>query len=85
MLPNLDPKEELADVNLDGDDESDEKDSSDEEAPRRGMPATRSAIIGISAPALKEATSDFDKFRQSYEVFDNLIPHLRYKLMIFRL
>ena len=85
VLPTWDPKDELSEVNLDDDDETDEKDSSDGEQPQSGPLSTKAAVIGVSAPALREATSNINKFRQFYEVLNGRIPLLKHRLTIIRL
>lgn len=71
VIPTLDITEEFKNVDLGEKDDSDEKDSSDEEEeedePEKDITLGLSTT-GISAPILKNATSNIDEFRQSYEV-----------------
>lgn len=77
VLPTVELKEEFNDVDLDDNNSvSNEKDSSDEEDAQPEQPVTQESIAGLAAPALRNATSDIDKFRQSYEVACNHLPFL---------
>jgi hypothetical protein len=70
VLPVVEQKEEFDDVDLDGDRPgSSEKDSSDEDDAQFQQPIAQESIAGVAAPALRDAASGIDKFRQSYEVY----------------
>ncbi|KAF9732086.1 hypothetical protein PMIN06_002668 [Paraphaeosphaeria minitans] len=74
VLATVEPKEEFNEVDLDDNNSaSNEKDSSDEEdaQPEKSIP--QEFIAGLAAPALRNAMSDLDRFRQSYETLSDLI------------
>ncbi|KAF2443555.1 hypothetical protein P171DRAFT_389859 [Karstenula rhodostoma CBS 690.94] len=74
VLPTVEPKEEFNDVDLDDKNStSNEKDSSDEEDAQPEKPIAQGSIAGVAAPALIDATSGIDKFRQFYESLSDLI------------
>jgi len=70
VLPTLVLQEELNDIDLDDDkSDSNDKDSSEKEDAQPGKPISQETILGVSTPALRNAASGIDEFRQFYEVF----------------
>ncbi|KAL5375550.1 hypothetical protein DPSP01_011131 [Paraphaeosphaeria sporulosa] len=74
VLATVEPKEEFNNVDLDDQNSaSNEKDSSDEEDAQPEEPISEESIAGLAAPALRNAASGLDRFRQSYEALSDLI------------
>lgn len=74
ILPTLEPKDELDEVDLNDDPaDSSDKEHSDEEEAEPEKPISQAAMVGISASALKDAASGIEQFRQFYEVCVELI------------
>ena len=69
ILSSLSQKEELTDVDLDGDEE--QASEQDESNTKTDAEASR-PTLGISAGALVSAISSVDQFRQFYEVKQNI-------------
>lgn len=64
VLPSISHREELTDVNLDGD----EEDTVEEEATKKAKASILNPTTGIFASTLLNAASSINQFRQSFEV-----------------